>query len=119
MNLIRRTLAIVVLAGACLALGATQASAANCNPPTYRSGQGYFTSLKVTRTSCSTGSRVARAHYSCRTKNGKSGRCSRRVLNFRCSESRPSSQRTADEYNARVTCRRGSRRVVFTYQQNL
>jgi hypothetical protein len=25
---------------------------------------------------------------------------------------------TGTEYNARVTCKRGSRRVVFTYQQN-
>ena len=88
-----------------------------CSTPKYP-GSGYFTSLRVSGTSCSTGRRVARAHYSCRRKNGVRGRCGRRVLRFRCSESRPSSGRTRNEYNARVSCRRGGRRVVFTYQQN-
>lgn len=121
LNVLRRAAAVVVLAAALLALGATQASAAarSCTPPTYP-GSGYFTSLKVTGgPSCATGRKVALAHYRCRTENGRRGRCERRVLRYRCRESRPSSGRTSTEYNATVTCRRGTtRKIVFTYQQN-
>ena len=61
---------------------------------------------------------MARAHYRCRRKNGVRGHCRHRVLRFRCKEYRPSSARIATQYSSRVTCTRGSRRVVFVYQQN-
>ena len=38
---------------------------------------------------------------------------------WRCSERRPASGRNKVEYNAKVTCKKGSRVVVYTYQQNI
>src|SRR5215213_4093227 len=89
-------------------------AARTCSVPDYP-GNGYFTSLTVRHVDCATGRRVMRAHYRCRTAHGPKGRCHRRVLHYRCSETRYS---IPTEINARVTCRRGERRVVYTYQQN-
>ena len=89
--------------------------AATCSPPAYP-GSGYFTSLTAKNVGCATARKVTLAHYRCRTRTGKRGRCDRRVLRYRCSETRTS---ISTELNGRVTCRRGARRVVYTYQQNL
>jgi hypothetical protein len=119
--------ALALAAGGCLAgaqavtpaiaAPAPAHAAGACSAPKYP-GSGYFTSLRVSHTSCRTGRKVAVAHYRCRRKHGVRGRCRHRVLHFRCKEYRPSSGRIATQYNARVTCTRGSRRVVFVYQQN-
>jgi hypothetical protein len=115
--------AIALVAATGLVAGAPAASASAthaaraCSPPEYP-GNGYFTSLNVKRTTCAKGRKVARAHHRCRTKNGIKGRCHHRVLRYRCKESRPSSARIPTQYSARVTCKRGTRRVVFVYQQN-
>jgi hypothetical protein len=94
---------------------APQAHAArSCTPPKYP-GDGYFTSLLVTGTTCARGKEVALAYYRCRTKTGRRGRCHRRVLRYTCREERTS---IPTEINARVTCRRGGAKVVHTYQQN-
>ena len=91
-------------------------AAASCAVPDYP-GSGYFTSLTVRRVSCRTGRRLALAYYRCRTKNGPAGRCKRaRVLRYRCHEVRTSIE---TEINGRVTCKRGRKRVIHTYQQNL
>ena len=106
------------IALACLAAtgaGANGAAAArSCAPPDYP-GAGYFTSLNVRAVSCRKGRKVTLAHYNCRTENGRAGRCRRRVLGYRCTEERNS---IPTEINARVTCRDGSAKVVYTYQQN-
>ena len=119
---LRRHAGRVALAGCLLvtALGAPAASAAPgsaraCKVPKYP-GSGYFTSLEVTRVDCGTGRKLALAYYRCRTKSGPEGRCRTRVLRYRCSERRV---RIPTELNARVTCRRGARKIVHTYQQNL
>lgn len=83
---------------------------------------GYFTSLKVTGVSCTTGSKLMVAYYKCRRKNGQgvSGKCkASRVNGFKCTEKRPASGNNGTEFNATVTCRTGSKKVVHTYQQNL
>lgn len=85
---------------------------------------GYFTSLKVRGVSCASGRNLMTKYYRCRTKNRKGieGRCKRgtRINGLKCTESRPRSGRRAGvEFNARVTCTKGSKRVVHTYQQNL
>jgi hypothetical protein len=103
--------------------GATQAPAApvasasrSCNVPSYP-GSGYFTSLTVKRTTCRFGRRLALAYYHCRTQSGPAGRCHRKwVKGYRCKEVR---QSIAVEIDGRVTCKRGLKRVVHTYQQNL
>ena len=89
----------------------------NCSPGTYP-GSGYFTSLKVTGISCAGGRDVEKGHYRCRTKHGIQGKCSS-FSGYRCSETRPASGRNKVEYNAKVTCKKGSRVVVYTYQQNI
>lgn len=89
-------------------------AARSCTPPKYP-GLGYFTSLDVTRVTCATGKKVALAYYRCRTKHGRAGRCTSRVLGYRCTERRNA---IPTEYNARVTCKNGSRKVVHTYQQH-
>lgn len=110
--------AVLAILSVGLASSASAASTADasrsCSAPKYP-GNGYFTSLSATGTGCSRGKSVALGHYRCRTKKGRSGRCSSRVLGYRCSERR---QSIATEFNARVTCKRGSAKVVFTYQQN-
>ena len=95
--------------------GPTASAARACSAPDYP-GSGYFTALTVKGASCGKGRRVTLAHYRCRTSSGKSGRCGRRVLGYRCSEGKRNSIPT--EFNARVTCRRGAKRVVYVYQQN-
>ncbi len=94
--------------------GPSAAATRTCPAPRYP-GQGYFTSLTVKRVSCARGRTVTLAHYRCRTRSGRAGRCRSRVLGYRCSEQR---QSIPTEINARVTCRSGARRVVYTYQQN-
>jgi hypothetical protein len=109
-----RLLAVAACAAAAVPLiGASAAAAATCTPGKYP-GQGYFTSLKVTGISCGGGRDVMRAHYRCRTKNGIKGKCAR-VSGYRCSEKRNA---IPTEYNARVTCKKGSRKVVYTYSQD-
>ncbi len=112
-------LAVVAALAAVALAGAGTASAATCNVrPSDYPGDGYFTSLSVKGTSCSAGRTVQKRHYSCRVRNGgKDGRCNRRVEGYSCSERRGA--RTSVEYNARVSCRKGSRRISFTYQQNI
>jgi hypothetical protein len=115
---------VLVTLLSCALLAAVVASAASaapvaraaktCTPPKYP-GQGYFTSLQVTGTSCTTGKKLALAYYRCRVKSGVKGRCTKRVLHYKCSEHRTS---IPTEINARVTCKRGSAKVVHTYQQN-
>jgi hypothetical protein len=112
-RMILRTLLLAgCLAVACLA--PASASAATCSPPDYP-GSGYFTSLKTKNVGCKTGRKVTLAHYNCRIEHGKKGRCKRRVLGYRCSEKRTT---IPTEINSRVTCKKGTRRVVYTYQQN-
>jgi hypothetical protein len=103
-----------------LAVTGAPASAASqtCTPPKYP-GSGYFTGkIRVTNISCSYGKRFVVAYYKCRTKSGSklAGRCTTKVLGFSCTEKRES---IATEIDARVTCRRGTQRIVHTYQQNI
>jgi hypothetical protein len=117
-----RSFALAAALAALLALGVTAAgarpaaqAARSCSPPSYP-GQGYFTSLQVAHVTCATGRKVTLAHYRCRIKHGRRGHCSG-VLRYRCTEG--PRQSSSVEYNARVTCKRGARKVVYTYTQDL
>ena len=92
------------------------AHAASCHTPKYP-GQGYFTSLDVTKVSCARGSKVAVAYYKCRIKKGKAARCTNKVLGYSCKETKR--VKIPTELDARVSCTLGARKVVHTYQQNL
>jgi hypothetical protein len=111
---------VLLVTAACLvpaaAAGAHPAASAarSCSYPRYP-GSGYFTSLRVTHVSCRTGRKVLLAHYNCRIKHGRLGYCRKRVMGYSCTEKRNS---IPTETDARVRCKRGHRRVVYTYQQN-
>jgi hypothetical protein len=109
--------AVALLAGGAQSVAQPIARAAKaCSVPDYP-GSGYFTSLSVKHVSCATGRKLALAYYHCRTKDGPGGKCHRaRVMRYRCHEVR---QSISTELDGRVTCRRGVRRVVHSYQQNL
>ncbi len=115
-------LAIAGLAGTSSPALAATCKASKTKYPNANPG-GYFTSLKVTKVSCRSGAKLMVAYYKCRRKNGQGveGKCKQSKVNgMRCRESRPSSGRVAgQEFNAKVTCRSGSKKVVHTYQQNL
>jgi hypothetical protein len=65
-------------------------------------GYTYLTSLKVTKTSCATGRSVAKHHG--------------HVRGWKCSTKRLAASPV--QYEARVTCKSGSRQVVWTFSQN-
>lgn len=106
---------LAVIAVLAIGTSASAATSRSCSPPKYP-GTGYFTSLKVSRTSCATGRKVALAYYRCRVRKGVRGRCTRRVLRYKCTETRNS---IPTEIDARVTCRRGTAKVTHTYQQDI
>jgi hypothetical protein len=109
--------ALLAAAAVALLAGAPAARAATCADGRLPNGNGYFTSLTVTKVSCKTGRRVALGYYKCRIKKGKKARCTDKVMGYSCRELKRTQIPT--EINARVSCARGARRVVHTYQQNL
>lgn len=109
-----------------VAQGAQKACKLNYNKypryPEKRGKGGYFTSLRVTKTSCLDGKRQMLAWYKCRTAKSLKGKCTRsKVRNYRCTEKRGSVQIGAgdDVFSARVTCKKGSKRIVHTYDQEV
>jgi hypothetical protein len=110
---------VTVLTALAIALpaGAPAAHAKTCSDGRLPNGNGYFTSLTVTKVSCATGKRLVLAYYKCRIKKGKKARCTDKVLGYSCKELKRTQIPT--EINARVRCKLGARRVVHTYQQNL
>ena len=110
-----------LLAAVAIALlaGAPPARAASCAASSLPRGEGYITSLTVTKVGCKTGRRLALAYHGCRRKKGKAGRCTDKVLGYSCKETKRVQTRSPPEINARVSCKRGARRVVHTYQQIL
>jgi len=78
-------------------------------------GPTYTTSLSVRKTSCLNGRKLVKAYYNCRVDNGgKKGRCGG-VSGYSCSETRFNVIKT--QFDARVSCKKGSKRVKHTYTQ--
>jgi hypothetical protein len=103
--MLRPFLIATALSAVVLLSGSAVASAGTCSAPKYP-GSGYFTSLKVTKVSCSTGKKVTLAHYKCRVKHGVKGRCVSKVLGYSCKETRRS---ISTEIDGTVTCKSGSK----------
>lgn len=82
---------------------------------------GYFTSLRVTNTTCKDGKDQMLAWYKCRIAKGLQGRCTKKVRNYSCTEKRNAVQVGAgdDVFSARVTCKKGSKKIVHTYDQEV
>jgi hypothetical protein len=111
---IAATTAPVALAGSD---GPTASAAARCSlsGKERKLGPTYVTALSVTGVSCATGQRVVKDYYRCRVRNGgRKGRCHSRVRGFRCTERRES---ISTQFDARVSCRKGSQRVKHDYTQ--
>jgi hypothetical protein len=111
-------LAVLVVAESGAAAAPIQRATRSCTPPKYP-GAGYFTGkIRATGVTCTYAKSFVLAYYKCRTNSGRNdaGRCRTRVRDFRCTEVRES---IPTEIDARVTCRRGTQRIVHTYQQNL
>ena len=125
----RRLLTTATVALVALSLGAGSAAAAGptataalktCsspNSPKYPSSKGgYFTKLIVDGLSCADGKKVMMAHARCRLDNGLKGKCPS-VKSYTCTQR--AGEVSSTEYNARVTCKKGNRRVQYFFQQNL
>jgi hypothetical protein len=78
-------------------------------------GASYVTSLSVKGVSCKTGKSVVRAYHKCRSRGGWMGKCGH-AAGYSCS--RRILDRSSVAYDAKVTCKRGGKRVVHTYQEN-
>ena len=89
-------------------------SAATCTPPKYP-GSGYFTSLSVTKVTCATGKKVALAFHKCRTKNGRQGPLRGEGRGLRLHRE---AHDDLDRDQRPRHCKRGTRKVLHTYQQN-
>ena len=76
-------------------------------------GPTYTLGLSVRGTSCANGRGFVRDYYRCR--GGGKGRCRRKVSGYRCSERR--SNVISTQFDARVTCRKGGRRITHKYTQ--
>jgi hypothetical protein len=114
-------LAAVVLLALAAAAGASSPevhAAKSCHLSPYEQkhmGATYVTSLSVRHVSCKTGKAVVRAYQKCRRHHGYMGRCGH-AAGYSCK--RHLIDKSAVAYDAKVTCRRGVKRVVHTYQQD-
>lgn len=88
-----------------------------------KSGKGgYFTSLRITNTTCKDGKDQMLAWYKCRIAKGVQGRCTKKVRNYSCTEKRNAVQVGSGQnvFSARVTCtKKGGKKVVHTYDQEV
>ncbi len=116
-------LSICFLLGGLVGAQPSAAKTRSCPVPAYPGGDGngYFTGrIKATNVTCSSARKLVLAYYKCRVRaGGKKGNCNRRTVNaLRCTESRPASGTIPSQFNAKVTCSKGGKKVIHTYQQN-
>jgi hypothetical protein len=82
----------------------------------YSLGPTYVEKLSVSHTSCATGVKVIKSYDACRLKaGGAKGRCTSKVLGFKCSEKRSSS---AVQFVASARCTKRREVVKFSYSEN-
>lgn len=80
-------------------------------------GASYVTSLRVKKTSCKTGKAVAHAFNNCRHSNGGArGHCNAKVGRYHCNEGHRTGIST--QFDSSATCKRGGKRVHFTFTEN-
>jgi hypothetical protein len=114
--------AAALTAGALLAAASPATAAKTCNISGEQRDFGnnmYLDALSVRGTSCGKGKSVVSGYSACRYKHGGSnGRCPNRVKKYKCSEGK----RTLAphiQYSVNVSCKHGSKRVKFTYTQQI
>ena len=97
--------------------GSSAAAASRCDVSKdgRKLGTTYVTKLTATNVTCAKAKIVVKAFHRCRRANGGvKGRCTSRVQGFRCTETR---QSIPTQFDARATCRDGSRVIRFNYEQ--
>jgi hypothetical protein len=80
-------------------------------------GVSYQTALSVKGTTCKAGIKTMKAYHACRKLNGVAGTCSTPVNGFTCTEQRQAVPKV--QYTASVKCKKGGKRVLGSYTQNL
>ena len=92
---------------------------ATSNPPTGSS----CTGPRANRggrfnTSCGTGKGVVKGFNKCRHQNGgRDGKCNSKVKGFKCSEGKRDGVPHV-QYSSHVSCKKGGKKVAFSYTQN-
>lgn len=118
------TALVVAVPATATADGPTASASRNCPMSLNQQQNGfppasYVTSIRVFNTTCRKGKRVTRAFHRCRANNGgANGQCRRRVLRFRCVEGRRN-RGPGQYYVLRVVCKRGAKKIVSSYTQNV
>ena len=107
---------LLVIAGASASPQVHAARSCNINGQQQHLGASYVTSLSVRHTSCANGKAVVKAYQKCRRAHGWRGKCGHRVKGYKCA--RHIQDSSPVQYDAKVTCRRGAKRVTHTYTQN-
>ncbi len=118
--------AAALTAGALLATSAGASPAATASKTCSISGQQrdyghnmYLDALSVRGARCGKGKAVVNGYTKCRYKHGGlNGRCPNRIKKYKCGEGR----RTVAphiQYSVNVSCKHGSKRIKFTYTQQV
>lgn len=109
----------MIAAGPAAASTPTATAAKTCHLTSsqqFHSGATYLLRLSVRRVSCASGLKVEKAFQSCRRATRGHTTCRKPVSRYRCAQKILDSIKS--QYDASVTCKRGSRKVAFTYTQN-
>ena len=118
-SLLLATLLLALVAGSASASAPVASASKSCHLSVSQqrhSGATYLTQLSVSGVSCATGLKVEKDWQACRHSTAGHRTCKRRVDGYACRQTILGSIKT--EYDAKVSCTRGSRVVKFTYQQN-
>jgi hypothetical protein len=118
MSSIRPLVGLALLVGAVVAHAVAPAGAAtrcDVSKDGRKLGTTYVTRLTATNVTCTKAKSVVKAFHRCRKAHGGAkGRCTSRVQGFRCTETR---QTIPTQFDARATCRDGTRTIRFAYEQ--
>lgn len=98
------------------AAGPDASASASCSIKGKYPPASYVTSIKTSRVGCAKAKKVVKAYHKCR--RTKAGKCKSRVQGFKCTEGRRSTV-PGVQYSTKVTCKKGSRKIVSSYTQNL
>lgn len=110
--LLRRAIPLALVGFALIAPNA-HAKSCNISGDERKLGATYVTSLSAKKTSCKKAKGVVKAYHSCR---GSKTSCSKSVNGYSCSQKKLATSPV--QYEARVTCTNGSKRVKHVYSQN-
>jgi hypothetical protein len=111
-------LAIGILAGPASAAPVATASASCSIGGSYLPAS-YVTSIKTTRVGCGKAKKVVKAYHACRkAQGGIAGKCTKKVKGFKCKEGRRATA-PGVQYSTTATCRKGGKKIVSAYIQNL